>query len=158
MTNMILVASIMMSVSILGLWIWSLEYWLCYQPPTQSRFAFSITEGNISMRTWPDVTSTPWSIDYFRVYPCPNKDMNRHYGFRWPRYSVFKDWWSANVPLWPPLLLSLCVTGFILARYRRRFPAHCCRNCGYSLKGNKSGTCPECGEAVQQPTDAEGTT
>ena len=33
-----------------------------------------------------------------------------------------------------------------------------CESCHYNLTGNISGTCPECGTPVQQPTDAEGTT
>lgn len=30
--------------------------------------------------------------------------------------------------------------------YLRRRPVHSCRACGYNLKGNVAGRCPECGE------------
>jgi hypothetical protein len=33
--------------------------------------------------------------------------------------------------------------------WRRRPPPGHCRACGYNLKGNISGVCPECGEAVR---------
>ncbi|MCG8404775.1 MAG: hypothetical protein MI923_06210 [Phycisphaerales bacterium] len=29
--------------------------------------------------------------------------------------------------------------------YIRLKPVHCCKNCGYDLKGNVRGICPECG-------------
>jgi hypothetical protein len=57
--------------------------------------------------------------------------------------------WILYVPLW----LLLCLTGgptlFLWWRMRRDCrlrPGHC-TNCGYSLRDNMSGTCPECGTA-----------
>jgi len=39
---------------------------------------------------------------------------------------------------------------FVRACYRRRH--NICVKCGYSLEGNVSGTCPECGTIVQKPS------
>lgn len=51
-------------------------------------------------------------------------------------------------PLWiPAALFGL----FGLWRFRRasRLPPGRCTACGYDLRGNESGRCPECGEAVR---------
>jgi rubrerythrin len=50
--------------------------------------------------------------------------------------------------LWPVAVLCLAVLLVLLTTGKRRLP-HLCRTCGYSLIGNVSGRCPECGEAVQ---------
>ena len=56
-----------------------------------------------------------------------------------------------------PLLLLIVLFGFLpanwLVRYRRVLQAQRrsegrCLNCGYDLKGNTSGVCPECGTSV----------
>ena len=50
------------------------------------------------------------------------------------------------LPLWPFVLLSALVAGWLWRRDRPRpGPGHCQR-CGYNLRGNVSGVCPECGE------------
>lgn len=56
-----------------------------------------------------------------------------------------RDPWRVRVPLW--LLVGLC--GFVAWLAGRR-PAKAvehggCARCGYDLRGNVSGTCPECG-------------
>ena len=56
-----------------------------------------------------------------------------------------------TVPLWIPLLLVGPLTVRALLRARRGpLPGHC-RKCGYDLRGNISGKCPECGTAVEEP-------
>ena len=35
----------------------------------------------------------------------------------------------------------------------KRFPEGCCQRCGYDLRGNVSGRCPECGRAVNPIAD-----
>ena len=48
------------------------------------------------------------------------------------------------------VMLVFSVIAHLVAqpRLRRHFPPGHCQNCGYNLKGNESGTCPECGSAV----------
>jgi len=64
--------------------------------------------------------------------------------------------WSylfVRLPLWFPFLLIAFPTGFLLwSDYKRGKPGDCAA-CGYDLKGNTSGKCPECGaERVKTAT------
>jgi len=61
----------------------------------------------------------------------------------------------AHFPLWIPVLVFLVVPAIsagrlVRHRYRRRH--NLCVKCGYSLEGNVSGTCPECGTVVAGST------
>ena len=47
------------------------------------------------------------------------------------------------IPLWIPILL-VGIPMFLLWR-RGRIPLGHCSSCGYNLRGNVSGACPECG-------------
>ncbi|GEM_PF-1820101 len=59
-------------------------------------------------------------------------------------------------PLWPWPLLFAAHWSVVLVRgacrYRRRRRQGLCLHCGYSLTGNVSGVCPECGRAVPVPS------
>ena len=50
-----------------------------------------------------------------------------------------------TAPLWLPALGILCLSSLWLWRRRRPSLPENCAACGYSLIGNLSGTCPECG-------------
>jgi hypothetical protein len=53
------------------------------------------------------------------------------------------------LPLWVPLIFVAGPTAFLWYRERRRrFPSGHCQLCGYNLKGNQSGVCPECGSLI----------
>jgi len=57
------------------------------------------------------------------------------------------------VPVWALVLLTAPLPAVRLWRSVRRGPfgpGHC-RGCGYDLRGNESGVCPECGRAGAQP-------
>jgi hypothetical protein len=54
------------------------------------------------------------------------------------------------VPVWAVVLVTAALPAVRLWRRLRRgrfAPCHC-RRCGYDLRGNESGVCPECGRAV----------
>lgn len=56
-----------------------------------------------------------------------------------------------SIPLWLPIA-SLAALAFV-SWYSRikpfiRRPNSCCKNCGYDLRGNVSGLCPECGRTI----------
>jgi len=56
-------------------------------------------------------------------------------------------------PLWLVtcvLIVLPCLKLILLFIRIRRRHTHCCPACGYSLTGNTSGTCPECGSPILQ--------
>lgn len=55
---------------------------------------------------------------------------------------------NISIPYWIPLLLSGGAFVFF-HRKARRLPGYCAK-CGYSLIGNTSGVCPECGTAAER--------
>lgn len=69
-----------------------------------------------------------------------------------------QHWRAVEFPLWPALLIvsipsQMGITR--LYRHRRRRPRKrdTCEKCGYSLTGNISGVCPECGNLM--PAEAK---
>jgi hypothetical protein len=66
----------------------------------------------------------------------------------------YLDWEKVVwIPLWlVNILLAAALAGLVYAgrrsRRRRRLRHVCCIECGYSLVGNTSGVCPECGSPV----------
>lgn len=78
-------------------------------------------------------------------------------GVRWsPYYRNFapRRVWDVGTPLWIPFLLTATPTAFLLWRDRRRIPPGHCLKCGYNLKGNVSGVCPECGTKIERVVKA----
>ena len=63
-----------------------------------------------------------------------------------------------RLPLWPlALFLFIAVLwSFVLRNswIQWRFP-NCCKNCRYSLVGNSSGVCPECGTKTDSETQVK---
>jgi hypothetical protein len=84
------------------------------------------------------------SVDAFLLSSGPNVDNS----FQWS--GIITD--RLVVPLWGPLVLFTIYPAMALIRgpYRRhrRHRKGLCVQCGYSLTGNVSGVCPECGEKV----------
>ena len=60
--------------------------------------------------------------------------------------------WELAV-LWGAYIIPLLATYRCLAQRRNREGS--CTRCGYSLIGNTSGTCPECGTAIPTPPSKE---
>lgn len=54
-----------------------------------------------------------------------------------------------SLPLWLGIICAV-VMGIVFRSVRQRAPVlkPTCSNCGYSLRGNRSGVCPECGEPI----------
>lgn len=53
-----------------------------------------------------------------------------------------KEW-----PLWIPAVALLLPVAVIRPRFEDEFRG-LCRTCGYDLRGNASGICPECGKKI----------
>ena len=80
-------------------------------------------------------------------------------GWTWaPEYELIWDWpkfiltdgsplptAKLVLPLWTVLALSGLLTTLAWGGRARKHPPGHCQQCGYDLKGNVSGTCPECG-------------
>ncbi|MCC6908083.1 MAG: hypothetical protein IT430_09100 [Phycisphaerales bacterium] len=85
----------------------------------------------------------------------------------WLKDHTFDVWWWFDVtvrpdpfaevigyiPIWFLLLATGLASGWLWHRDRRR--ALClCIKCGYDLRGNASGVCPECGTPPPRPSPA----
>jgi hypothetical protein len=98
----------------------------------------------------------------FFIYRQTLPEKSIFLGFGWRRVRYRSQWvdtsdFGVSVPLW-----SFAALGFLLPlqwvlvvlRHRDRMRFGRCPSCGYSLTGNTSGTCPECGTPVpKEPAD-----
>lgn len=67
-------------------------------------------------------------------------------GFSWPTLERFAGGGpAASIPFWLLFLVMTVATVTLFYLDRRCIPTGCCKKCGYNLKGNASGICPECG-------------
>lgn len=74
-------------------------------------------------------------------------------GGAWPAAEGARVWWTGlvvDLVFWGFLGRALVGRGFAM-RDRRRLRRGACVACGYSLAGNTSGTCPECGNTPPPP-------
>ena len=58
-----------------------------------------------------------------------------------------------SLPFWLPLALLILPTAWLFWVDRRRKPRPGFCSCGYDLRGNVSGKCPECGEKTTTSTE-----
>lgn len=84
-------------------------------------------------------------------------DEDEYFFNRWPSWHVRRF----SLSLWLPMLLfsiyPLIVVTQYFVREQRRSMAHVCWTCGYNLRGNESGRCPECGHThtLESPEQSE---
>lgn len=57
------------------------------------------------------------------------------------------------VPLWIPTVVALVMAAFVHRKAKLKPSGHCGK-CGYSLTGNTSGVCPECGVRTCRGTES----
>ena len=68
---------------------------------------------------------------------------------------AFYTAWLTIRPFWAEFLYFSSMTPYWLRQWiLERFGASigCCRHCGYNLKANESGVCPECGQSADPVT------
>ncbi|MBP7747344.1 MAG: hypothetical protein KA383_14585 [Phycisphaerae bacterium] len=115
--------------------IWSLSY-------EGALFYASFDRGSLFFSMRESVQPEGWSLSLSRTALRFMFNLFPSLGGTPPRYV-----WRGYVPLWIPLALLALLTAALWWRERRPFPPGCCRTCGYDLRGNQSGRCPECGVA-----------
>lgn len=86
--------------------------------------------------------------------PASNWHGRLRYGLLLPslEHDESKNYWEGYLPLWLPFLMFAAPTAFLWYR-DRRIPAGHCQACGYDLRGNVSGICPECGKQIPVPVN-----
>lgn len=101
---------------------------------------FSIGDGRFGM--W--IVKTRQPLNWFHIGPV------RSFASDWVPWPV----WLSNpresgffFPLWP-FILGFAGLGMGLGHTTKSL-ARFCRGCGYNLRGNTSGVCPECGAPVR---------
>lgn len=78
-------------------------------------------------------------------------------------YGTARQNWHVSIPLWIMVVLALLYpTGraaqLLMLRCRRNWRTKhgVCMSCGYNLRGNVSGACPECGQTTSDKPDDSG--
>lgn len=139
--------SLMLALALLVvIWIASYTHRYTYELPTrQGALTSGFMDGKILIAVTnrqPTPSRLLGALGFRNVTP---PSFHTHHRFH---HALF-------VPIW--LLLAITGTFPVIAlirgplrhRYRRR--SGLCLKCGYNLKGNQSGTCPECGTKIGKP-------
>ena len=103
-------------------------------PASDHMVAWRVSRGSLLLRNGGGFS---WETAYYLVPPS---------GRAWMPYLEVDDglFWAC-IPIWIPLVIVGIPTIQVWRRARRPTPGHCW--CGYDLRGNESGKCPECGRA-----------
>gem|GEM_PF-7012270 len=72
-----------------------------------------------------------------------------------PNKRIRTSYFQLSIPLWIPIV-AFAALAFYLRPPRPKPGA--CRACGYDLRGNTSGRCPECGGVVHPSAHSQNTT
>lgn len=94
---------------------------------------------------WPSKRSFSFGFDHWRLH-----------GFGllfWPVVGNAGTEHWAYLPFWPLVAAFLAWNVIPWQRARRRMKRGLCRRCGYDLRADVSGRCPECG--LQTPSRAD---
>jgi len=132
-----------LTVLLLVVWVGS-AWWGVFVdlPPSTELFV----DSGVLRVAWDETWAFPNRVEWWG--PEPN-DQNFEYRFGF-HTSTYRSWAGPmqatliSIPIWSLVCLSALPTALLWYRDRRRMPGLCVK-CGYDLRGNASGVCPECG-------------
>lgn len=81
------------------------------------------------------------------MFPPPNMLEQMKLMFALPQHTSYLNASISYCPMGIPALILITISSWHFWR-RLSYPPSHCQSCGYNLKGNKSGKCPECGQVV----------
>ncbi|MCL4196643.1 MAG: hypothetical protein KJZ69_04055 [Phycisphaerales bacterium] len=138
-----------LTVLLLAVWLGS-AWWQVPLRQGGGRGAIGLGAGQL-LATWPMRGPAPSRGMYVEAFEL------RIGGFSWwfasrhlPVVVKGSTLHLVGVPLWSLALATGLPSAWLWFRDRRRAPGLCV-HCGYDLRGNASGVCPECGAARDQP-------
>ena len=106
-----------------------------------SKYGFAVTNGSLLLGP-----CSTWRSKIGWVFYDPFESST----LGWVPSHAFDRTRSFNLELWKPLLTLIVLTAIAWLTNRFRFPLSHCQRCGYNLKGNTSGACPECGTPLKK--------
>ena len=143
------IAGLVLSIMMLGLWVFSVKFILLYVPVSRQWTIF-LSSGQIVYDASP-LRETGWTCHVnlsdlagFAMAIPVTTFAHVYLGFDLP--GTNGD--DAHIPLWLPVFAVGFPTAILWWRDRRP-KAGFCKACEYDLTGNVSGTCPECGTTVE---------
>ena len=138
---------------------WIVTWWGTLTYNNRAGITVSLGRGSVMLT---DTAGSPVMRNMLRRYPPSGRVASTHWTWikHSERYFVWRPsrstiWMLGTVvfiPLWIPLLTVALPTAILFGfspmrrRYRRRRAS--CVHCGYDLRRNVSGVCPECGSSA----------
>jgi Na+-transporting methylmalonyl-CoA/oxaloacetate decarboxylase gamma subunit len=164
LTTFLAAVSLLLFILVIALWIRSKlvndSLYAYTNDPSSARFIvpmFDSDDGRLAfiLRVY-DHPSRPTPDQPWRILTRPRTAYNNVHWFWFHRMIGTPGGQPTRteivVRLWPlTLLLSLPPLLGLARRLFRKPPSGVCRKCHYSLQGNTSGICPECGTVVRLP-------
>ncbi len=104
-----------------------------------SKYGFAVTNGILLLGP-----CSPWrtGIGWVLYDPFESSTLGWEPSYTFDRNGRF------ILELWEPLVMLIVLTAIAWLANRFRYPLGHCQRCGYNLKGNISGVCPECGTSL----------